>query len=1325
MKKEKFTQMKELRKIAIILITISMMCIQYFFPLIQSFANEEVDVSVVPCPEIDIVLAKSKTKVDVNNFEADLKKELTNQGISTERVKINAVEAVEANIQNSFNWNTDVSSTIGSFQITNNGQNIVMKGNKKYAGKNAIWIIPEKEQEQEINFDYSVDFGDSFNAAGMLLRVKQTGNTLTGYMLSLNKSGKTWYTTAGKKYGAIWKFTYQIGTNTTNMTKTFVQGVDIATSGRLNIKSTDTEIIISGGGLTSPISYTMDAEYGHGFGFFSDHYSHNCSKIGAFTLGNIKLTTTTVKKFKEVLSNPEWRENSLRFLVNVDDSENEELKDKTEFASLQTKLINEQINPIFWGTDKNKTQLNKVIEANNGNGTFIDNTNYTNAIQETVAYIKSLMDASKTSQYALVGESVELKVSPESVKTDTITPEYPQGKWKVNHDYTYFENNLGQFQNSGKYMSNLDLSFDKTGRYELLYEDGSIASKYIYVHRKPVANFNISQAGNNVTLTSTSYDLDSYSNNNGISEEEWKYKKVEDKDWTAGKLSNIQQDDVYVIQLRVKDFQETWSAPSTKYVMYSAEVASSTPVASFDIKNPTLSKYEKLQIENTSYDPAGTKITEENWKVKKDGNVLYSENAPLTDFTNYQTGSYTMSLVVTNEAGKKSEEFSRIFNLTEDANAPEVIATPTSSDWTNQPVTVDLTFSDKGGSKVKGYKYAITDSEKTPASWNELILKEKDTVTIDQEGEKYLHIIGQDNAGNVSEDRVLGPYKIDLSKPKVKSIVPENKDWTKESIDINVVFSDKGGSGFAGYEYAITESQETPENWSELIKEENAKFTISGESQYYLHMKMHDNAGNISDEAVYGPYRVDKTSPEVTVNPSFSDWTNQPITVEVDVSDEGGSKVQNYKYAITDSGISPTEWKDVTGNSGPITIDKEGENYLHIIGCDNAGNSSSDNIFGKYKLDVTSPELINDNDETVNPQRFSTKFTATDKLSGVNKFTVNGTQISGTEYIATKNGEYVFEISDNAGNTLTKKLTIDNLYRQCDKDLGHPNFSTSHEKCPICDLIDGIKVTSSEKTYESNPIGVSYENEKNASIVEYYENALDKPSKVGEYDYELKVNYDGTEYNTGLKGVLVIHQKPVEIIGLKLEDKIEDGTTEVKIDKTALKVQGIAENDKENLTLEVTDKTNYDNTNLGEKFVNLQKDRDYKLVVKENSTNPELINNYKLPETLTLTGKLLAKEVPDNKEDINHSQTQEPSTTEDTTTDSPNTQDVSQNKNTEKKPKDKSLGKLLYTGHRFETSLIVIASVIVFFNMISGKIIIEGKHSAKKKPRILEKVMKK
>ncbi len=1142
--------MKKSKRSVVMLITIVMICVQYLFPLLQALANEAVDVNVMPSPTIDIVLAKSKTKVDVSSFEKDLKKELINQGIAEDRVKINAIEAVEANIQNSFTWKTDVSSTIGSIQITNNGQDIVMKGNKKYLGKNAIWMIPEKEQEQEIQFDYSVDFGDSFNAAGMLLRVKQDGDVLTGYMLSLNKSNKTWYKTAGNKYGAIWKFTYKLGTNTTNMTKTFVQGVDIQTSGTLNIKSTDTEIIISGGGLNAPLKYEIDTEYGYGFGFFSDHYSHNCSKIGAFTLGNIKLTTTTVKKFKEVLSNPEWRENSLKVLVNVDDSKNEELEDKTQFASLQTRLINEQINSVFWGTDKNKKQFNKVVEANNNHGTFIDNLDYTKAIVETVKYIKSLIDATKSSQYALIGEKVELKVTPESAETNTISPDYPQGKWKVNHDYEYFENHLGQAVNSGKYMSNLKLSFDKTGRYELLYEDGSIASKYIYVHRKPVANFSVERTGNSVVLKSTSYDLDCYSNNNGISEEEWQYKRVGETNWTSGKLTNIEQDEVYVVQLRVKDFQETWSNQATKYVMYSSENLTSTPVASFSIKNSTLSKYEELQVEDSSYDPAGLAITSKIWKVKKDGNVLYTGETPLTNYSDYQVGNYTMSLSVVNQAGKVSEEFSRTFELIEDTIVPEVAVSRANSDWANQPVSIDVNWSDKGGSGFKGYQYGITNSKEAPISWSELILKQNDTIIIASEGEKYLHVKGQDNAGNVSEDIVFGPYKIDLTKPEIESIVPENKDWTNQSIDISVTFSDKGGSEFKGYQYALTTEKATPETWSEMVKEEKATFTISGEAEYYLHLIMYDNAGNESAENIYGPYQVDKTSPEVQVNPSFSDWTNQPVTVDVSWSDEGGSDLQKYKYAITSSGITPEEWKnEVVGKTEPIIIDTEGENYLHIIGCDNAGNESTDNIFGKYKLDFTIPELIGENEINSDTKVSSIKFAAKDDGAGVSKFVVNGTEISGTEYIATSNGDYKFEISDYAGNTLTKDLKITNIYSECDKNLGHPTYDSSYAKCPICDLIEGIKVTSHEKIYEGAAVGISYDNTKKAEIVEYYNNGLDKPSKIGEYLYELKIMYDGNEYKTGIVGTFILKDKP------KVENPVDDEKEQEKDEEQKQEVE--------------------------------------------------------------------------------------------------------------------------------------------------------------------------
>ena len=61
-----------------------------------------------------------------------------------------------------------------------------MTGNRTSPGKNAIYIIPENHQEQNLKFDYDVDYGDSFNAAGVLLRILKDDNTLKGYMLSFN-----------------------------------------------------------------------------------------------------------------------------------------------------------------------------------------------------------------------------------------------------------------------------------------------------------------------------------------------------------------------------------------------------------------------------------------------------------------------------------------------------------------------------------------------------------------------------------------------------------------------------------------------------------------------------------------------------------------------------------------------------------------------------------------------------------------------------------------------------------------------------------------------------------------------------------------------------------------------------------------------------------------------------------------------------------------------------------------------------------------------------------------------------------------------------------
>ena len=56
-------------------------------------------------------------------------------------------------------------------------------------GKMQYGLYLKKILSKHLHFNYDIDYGDNYNAAGMLLRVQQNGNTLTGYMLSFNNPG--------------------------------------------------------------------------------------------------------------------------------------------------------------------------------------------------------------------------------------------------------------------------------------------------------------------------------------------------------------------------------------------------------------------------------------------------------------------------------------------------------------------------------------------------------------------------------------------------------------------------------------------------------------------------------------------------------------------------------------------------------------------------------------------------------------------------------------------------------------------------------------------------------------------------------------------------------------------------------------------------------------------------------------------------------------------------------------------------------------------------------------------------------------------------------
>ena len=503
----------------------------------------------------------------------------------------------------------------------------------------------------------------------------------------------------------------------------------------------------------------------------------------------------------------------------------------------------------------------------------------------------------------------------------------------------------------------------------------------------------------------------------------------------------------YVVQLRVKDFQGVWSYPVS---VYATNRSDALPIASFAITNSEITRYQTLDVIDTSYDPYGGTITSWTWELYKGNSRLYSgSTVPAQSYYN-TIGQYSLRLTVKNNRGLTSETYSRKFEIIEDNIPPSVTIEPLECDWT-QSVDVKLEFYDDGGSGFKHYKYAITDSQATPSSWSSNIASVNGTITINTDGIKYLHIIAEDNAGNVSEDRVAGPYHIDKTAPSI-SVNPQNCDWTQE-VQVQVSFTDEG-AGFKHYKYAITDSKDPPTTWSENITKANDTITINTETEKYLHIMAEDNVGNVTADNVTGPYLIDRTNPTI----------------------------------------------QVIGDLQTIVIDE-------------------------LTLDLE----------------------ANDVPSGVATFKMDGEVIFNGNHTFYKNGKHTLEAVDKAGNTYSTEFEITNIYYECDAGLEHPIYSSTYDSCPICESYKGLKVTDAADVYNSEKQGVKYDNPKGAEIVEYYDGIKENPENVKEYDYELKVVYEGNEYKTGVWGKYTITPKIISIEDIIATNKVYNGNTTVVI----------------------------------------------------------------------------------------------------------------------------------------------------------------------------------
>lgn len=947
-----------------------------------------VQVSVTNKPTVDICLASKETDTDLSTFEQDVRNKLQQLGIDTSNIKFNTAETVDNIVDTNnastiiknyktfphnldSNWFFDssksaITSTVNEpyetgFYSDNDGliRNIELSSDI-YATEKiqpvGIFIRFAPQYDNKDRYDgyflwtSSNAYGGGNNSVIILFKVKgliidhdkriQYEQNIPDYPQHKFYTAMpldVHYYDGANRMGWLWEHSY-IPNFGGYPQGTILKNNAVATN--VNDKELSSEVLgYHFANLTQNVSLKIKAEgdeitcYLNGQQVIKAKDSDiKSGYYGLFETShvnplfyNITAKYQKYKQYKDIISQPEWRDEAHHIVVNVDDYTDESLTGADEIGEILTKTLNSDIHFIQWGTNENKNQSLNFIKQNDNKGLFTDNNNYGNAVQQTAQYIKDLIDQDKESQWVIVGHPTNINVTPSSLKTGAISSDFPNGRWMVRHDYKYFDNNEGPSANAGFYTPDLICTFDKPGKYDIYFDDQLV--KTIYAHRVPSAAFNMKIASGRVELASASRDLDSNVDiglGKGIASDAWYYKEATATSWTSGKLSSFDVNKSYLIKHVVTDKQ----GESTEEVKH---VGRGKPVAMFDYNKQTFTKYEPLTVNDSSYDPKGLTLTKHTWVLEKNEKVVGTYSSPVTNFnaSGLGEGNYRYTLTVTNSNGDVSNSYSQEFSIIADKEAPAIAITPDKCDWKRgQDVKIELFDS---GSGLRNWQYVFSASRTAPTSgWSALRTDQMATVNINTDGRNYIHVRAYDNAGNTIV-RTAGIYNIDKQPPVISS-VKKTHITSNNTVELTINAQD-ALSGLLGgnASYGISEvNDSTKAQWGSSNKK-----TVTKNGTYYIFVK--DYVGNMSggnagaDNSTNGyVVNVTEITTKVNVSLTWNDNNNKHMTRPREVMVylyRDGQPVKQHK--LTGSGNT---WSHVFDEL-PI-LDANGKKYSYTLSYD-------------------------------------------------------------------------------------------------------------------------------------------------------------------------------------------------------------------------------------------------------------------------------------------------------------------------------------------------------------------------------------------------------
>lgn len=318
-----------------------------------------------------------------------------------------------------------------------------------------------------------------------------------------------------------------------------------------------------------------------------------------------------------------------------------------------------------------------------------------------------------------------------------------------------------------------------------------------------------------------------------------------------------------------------------------------------------------------------------------------------------------------------------------DNTAPTATFSPDGSTTWEKSHNVTVTPTD-GNSGVNGktIKYQWTQSSTAPdendikTNGTKFTLGEDGTATIPSPSNAtgnnwYLWIYEEDNAGNGSVVGTKNPFYLDNTAPSLDlSVIGEPSSNT---INIKATATDADSQiDSTSYTYYIKETNGG--NYGEAIKDgDSHRFTgLKQDTSYTILVEVTDNAGNkISKETTVITGSVAGGDSVIDHTLSDDGWTNKPVDVTLDVSDEYPDYTIEYKEPGDDN------WKKYPPETGKITVDKNEDIIVRPV--DPSGNPGSESTIQITNIDTVAPTISAKPSEESTPSKSKTiTVTATD-----------------------------------------------------------------------------------------------------------------------------------------------------------------------------------------------------------------------------------------------------------------------------------------------------------------------------------------------------------